>query len=199
MTKTPLSALSDFYGRAFAAVPDEYNRAMRRFLSDLRRSEDAYREEVVAQRSKLGVPAEYRDTPDVERYSLAIQIFAAMTVEAGISYYAVMRFGGELHDDHFRWGSAEERLKRALTHAGISYQDDAELFAVIGRRKTARDCIVHPFSAEYAGPTEDSRMPDRPWPDASAVAARRAVADVDRFFLLLRDIDETTSSLLHMF
>src|SRR5260221_10994693 len=103
MTKTPLSALSDFYGRAFAAVPDEYNRATRRFLSDLRRSEDAYREEVVAQRSKLGVPAENRDTPDVERYSLALQIFAAMTVEAGIRYYAVVRFAGGLNVNAFAW------------------------------------------------------------------------------------------------
>src|SRR5260221_3048498 len=126
----------------------------------MKRSKDGRREEVVPHRSKMGVTANYRDTPDVERHSLAIHIFPAMTVEAGISYYAVMRFGGELHRDHFRSGSAVGRLKRALTHAVISYQDDAELFFVIARRKAARDFIIHQFTAEYAGLTQDSRMPD---------------------------------------
>jgi hypothetical protein len=199
MTDSPLEARIDLVGRAFAAPQDDLNRAMRRFLRDMKQAEDEYRTEVAAQRETLKVPAEYSDTPDVERYSLAVQIFAAMTIEAGISFYAVMRFGGDPHDDHFRWGSMETRLKEALRHAHIEIADDNEIIEVLHRRKVARDRIVHPFSAEYDEPTSSDRKPDRAWPDCSAAEAHRAVADVDRFFALLRDLDASTSFMLHMF
>ena len=194
MTVENLNPRNEHVGRTLTAPHDELYRAMRGFLKDLERAEESYREEVIAIRKKLQVPAEYTETPDVERYSLAIQVFAAMTIEAAISFYAVLRFGGENHDDHFRWGSADNRLRTALSYAGVAFEDDAEILRLVRAVMDARHTIVHPFSAEFRGTEQATiQVPHRPVPDVSAAAARSAIEDVDRFFQLLRQLDESHS------
>jgi hypothetical protein len=194
MTGENLNPRDEHVGRTFTAPHDELYRAMRGFLKDLQGAEEAYREEVIAIRKNLQVPAQYTETPDVERYSLAIQVFAAMTIEAAISFYAVLRFGGENHDEHFRWGSADNRLRTAFDHAGIDSGDDAEILRIVRDVMGARHQIVHPFSAEFLG-TEQATIqaPHRPFPDVSAAAGRRAIENVDRFFELMRQLDEPHS------
>lgn len=63
-----------------------------------------------------------------------------------------------------------------------------------------RHTIVHPFSAEFLG-TEQATIqaPYRAFPNASAEAARAAVANVDRFFELLRMLDEPHSRFFVLF
>src|SRR5436190_6354753 len=102
MAEIKLKPRTEHDGREFTVPHEDLYRSMRRFLDDLKRAERDYREEVVAIRAKLGVPAVYTETVDVQRYSLAIQVFAAATIEAVISLYAVLIFGGENHDKHFR-------------------------------------------------------------------------------------------------
>lgn len=194
MPAQELNPRNHHVGRTFTAPHDELYRAMRGFLKDLEKAEETYRMEVAEIRTKLRIAAEYTETPDVERYSLAIQVFAAMTIEAAISFYAVLRFGGEHHDDHFRWGSADNRLQTALSHAGMAFEDDAEILRLVRAVMDARHTIVHPFSAEFLGTEQATiQVPHRPFFDVSAVAARSAIESVDRFFELLRQLDEAHS------
>ena|SRR5258708_39330340 len=58
---------AEFYGHTFAASHDEINRAMRRFLGDHRRAEQAYTQEMADLRTKMGITAEHTETPEVER------------------------------------------------------------------------------------------------------------------------------------
>lgn len=170
-------------------------RHMHAFLKDLERAETEYRQEVGAIREKLGVAAFYSETLDVERYSLAVQVFAAFTIEATISFYAVLRFGGENYDKHFAEGGAANRLQRALQHAGVVIEGEAEILRVVRRVMEGRHRIVHPVTVEYSGTEQATiRNPDRPGPDESASAARTAVADVDRFLELLRGADSRHSN-----
>lgn len=200
MTAQNLNPRDHHVGRTFTAPHNEIGRAMRGFLKDLEEAEETYRKEVVEIRTNLQLPAQYIETPDVERYSLAIQVFAAMTIEAAISSYAVLRFGGENHDEHFRWGSAHERLRTALSHAGLDLEDDAEILRIVQDVMDARHKIVHPFSAEFLGSEQATiQVPRRPFPDVSAAAARSAIRCVDRFLELLRQHDESHSRFFEQF
>lgn len=194
MLADSLKPRDDHVGRTFTAPHDELYRAMRGFVKDLEDAEERYRREVADIRVKPKIPAEYSETPEVERHSLAVQVFAAMVIESAISFYAVLRFGGENHDDHFRWGSADKRLSAALRHAGVNVEADAEILRIVRSIMDARHSIVHPFSAEFLG-TEQATIqaPYRPFADSSAKGARRAVESVDKFFALLRQLDEPHS------
>jgi hypothetical protein len=177
-------------GRTFLVPHEELYNVMKRFERDMKRAESDYHEEVAAIRSKLGVPAVYSETVDVERYSLAVQVFAAATMEATISFYAVLRFGGEKHDDYFRWDSAHKRLESIFSHAGIEASGKQEILDIVRRVFQQRHRIVHPYSGEMVKVGDDTKqIPDRPFPDESAAAARRTVKDLERFFQLLHDLD----------
>jgi hypothetical protein len=189
--------VTDQIGRQFTAPHHDLYRAMRAFMADLEGAEKEYREEVVAIRKKLGVPAQYTETFHVERCSLAVQVLAAAAIEAIISLYAVLRFGGHYHDRHFRWDSAASRLSTALEYAGIAVDQDDEMLVLVRRVMEARNRIVHPFSVEFTGDGQATiRSPDRLGPNESAAAARMAVADVDRFLVLLCGLDDANSIFL---
>jgi hypothetical protein len=173
MPAESLNRRDEHVGRTFTAPHNELYRAMHGFLKDLAEAEESYRQEVAEIRSKLRIAAEYSETPDVERYSLAIQVFAAMIIEAAISFYAVLRFGGEKHDDHFRWGSADKRLRAALRHAGADLQDDAEILRLVRSVMDGRHTIVHPFSAEFLGDEQARRFKLRTDPSPTPVRKRR--------------------------
>ena len=80
-------------GVGFGSSHAELFRATQQFLRDVERAEHEGREEADAIQKKFGIPAPYRPTVHVERYSVAVQVFAAMTLEAVIDMYAVVRFG----------------------------------------------------------------------------------------------------------
>jgi hypothetical protein len=167
---------------------------MKRFGRDIAEAEQAAKREVAAIREKLGIAAEYQETTDVERFSLAVQVFATMTVEAAISCHTVVRFGGEHYDDHFRWGSPASRLKKSLEHAGIPIGEDDEVLQLIRRLADTRNQIVHPHTQEIHDEAPGQpRMPGRGYPEMTAAAAQRAMQDVDRFLLLLRQLDPSAS------
>jgi hypothetical protein len=177
-------------GRALTIPFQGLYRATRGFLDDLRKAEASCQEEIAEIRSRLNLEAEYYEAPDIERLSLAVQVFAAVTVEAAVSFYAVMRFGGDNHDEHFRWGQLDDRLKRICQHCGISLASDSELLKLIRELMDARHRIVHPFTAEFSGPRDASiQSPARAFADESAAAAREAVDKLDRVFELLRQLD----------
>ena len=194
MKKPPPEPRHDRVDRQVATAHERLYHAMRAFLKDLERAEREYHAEVAAQREELGIDARYTETRDVERYSLAIQLFAGATIEAVVSLYAVLKFGGDKHDDHFRWGEADKRLKRAFHLAGIQVDDDAEILKLIRAVTAGRHPIAHPFAAEYFGPEQASiELPPRRWMDESAAAGRQAIAHVDRIMELLRELDEPES------
>jgi hypothetical protein len=175
-------------------------RAMCGFLGDLDRAEADYRVEVSALRAKLGVAASYLETPEVERYSLAVQLFAAMTVDALVSFFVILRFGGAHHDDHSRWPPTDQRLRKALDHVGVPISDDAEVLGLIRKLMEARHRIAHPHSVELLGSEQAAiEIPDRRGPDYTAVAAREAVAIVNRVFEILRDLDPDHAHFLTTF
>ncbi len=164
---------------------------MRGFLFDVERAEAEYRQEVEAIKAKLGVHATYSDTPAVMRYSAATQLFAAITVDALISLYVVLKYGGENHDKVLRMGSTEKRLKAVFAGVGKVLPEDAEIFRLLRDIATSRHRIAHPHSAEYVqGRAGKSPQPDRPWSDDSGAAAREAVQRVDRVIQLLMSLDE---------
>jgi hypothetical protein len=190
MTKQKPIPHEDLVGRALTIPFQGPYRATRGFLKDLTKAEAAYREEIVEIRSKLNVDAEYHDTPDVQRLSLAVQTFAALTIEAAVSFYAVMRFGGDNHGEHFRWGQVVDHLARICHHCGVPLASDSELLKLVRELMEARHRIVHPFSAEFSGTRKASiQSPARVFPDDSAAAAREAVANLDRAFGLLQQLD----------
>jgi hypothetical protein len=184
--------MDDHKGREISVPHAGLYRAMRRFLDDLTIAEAEHRHELNAMREKMGVAAEFIETPEIERLSWAVQIFAAMTIEALISFYAVLRFGGEHHDAHFRWESPDKRLRKALRHAGVELDEDTEILMVVRDIMEARHAIAHPFSAEYKGSEQAAiQLPRRRGPDGSTSAARMAVAGVDRFLRLLSEHDSS--------
>ena len=190
MSPSDLNPRHNHVGRELSIPHEGLYRATRRFLEDLQSAEELYRQEVLAIRERLGVAATYVETEHVQRYSLAVQVFAAMTMEAAISFYAVLRFGGEKHDEHFRWDKAHKRLQKAFKHARIRLDDDAEILEVVRSVMEGRHRIVHPFTVEYLGPEQATiQQPDRPGPDESAAAARRAMAALERFLVLMRELD----------
>jgi hypothetical protein len=190
MTPSDLHPRHDHVGRELSIPHEGLYRATRLFLEDLQSAEDSYRQEVLAIREKLGVPAVYRETDHVQRFSMAVQVFAAMTMEAVISFYAVLRFGGEKHDEHFRWDPALKRLQKALKHAGVQLDDEAEILELVRSVMEGRHRIVHAFTVEYSGSEQATiQQPDRQGPDETAAAARRAMEGLDRFLALLREVD----------
>lgn len=190
MTKELPPSRTEHVGRQLSAAHHEYDWSMRAFLADLGRAEKWQVENIAELRAKLGVAAEYSETRDIERFSLAVQVFAAIAIESAISFYAVLRFGGEHHDDHFRWPPAVERLRKALPGVEENGTVVAELCELVERVMKNRHRIMHPVVPEYSGPDVPTlQQPDRPFPNTSAAAAREAAAEVDRFYSLMRDAD----------
>src|SRR5258708_6931429 len=69
MQSPDLTPRSDHVGRELTVPHEGLYRTMRGFLADLDAAERSYRKEVAAIREKLGIPAQYMETTDVERYS----------------------------------------------------------------------------------------------------------------------------------
>src|SRR6266540_3112109 len=116
-------------GVSFGTYHEALFRAVREFLADVKRAEREAHEEVENIRKKLGIPAVYQPDIHVERYSMAVQVLVAMTMEGAIDMYGVVKFGEEDARKTWKWfhnkgpgGKLQEMIKAAK---GIDLDDDA--------------------------------------------------------------------------
>jgi hypothetical protein len=184
------------------AIPyaDLYH-ATRRLLADVARAEDDAKENIAEIRQELGIAAECSPTPVVELYVAAVQVFAAMTLEAAIDLYAILRFGEMNARAHFRQKPIWKRLQTLLTAAtGIRPEDDAVILGIVRSIFEARNALVHPKSIETeydreGRPTSSQTMELFPWLDGDM--ARSTVLDLDRFFDEICRVDPKVFGVLH--
>lgn len=83
-----------------------------------------------------------------QTYAWAVQVFAAMTVEAALNTYGVARFG-EQEFERFRWNGPVRRLRRMAKYgAGLTLEESHELCRLVASLMEKRDGIVHMQSDE---------------------------------------------------
>jgi hypothetical protein len=180
-------------GVGFGASHSGMYRATLRLLKDVARAEAEAKEEVAALRTKHNIAAEYRPTPDVELYSAAVQVFAAMTIEASIDLYAVVRFGEDNVRKGFSRGPTWKRLKEFLEAAtGAELDDNAEILTAVRNIFAARNAIVHPKSDETRYDDSGRPIQEKPekfFPGLDGDSARDAVERMNSFYVLIRTAD----------
>jgi len=183
-------------GVSFGTYHEALFRAVREFLADVKRAEREAHEEVENIRKKLGIPAVYQPDIHVERYSMAVQVLVAMTLEGAIDLYGVVKFGEGDDCKTWKWfhnkgpgGKLQEMIKAAK---GIDLDDDAEILQIVKKVFKARNAFVHPKSDETV--FDDAGNPLRVrtehlFPGQDGNHARAAYEDLSRFLRLLHDID----------
>jgi len=117
----------------------------------MRVAESAYRDEVTAIQRNLGIAAEYSDTPNVELYSVLIQVLVALTIDAATAAYGVAKFGGDKFEKHFRWESPTKRLAKAFGLCGLG--DGEAILTIVERHWRARNRIVLSLTRFRGRPT----------------------------------------------
>lgn len=117
----------------------------------------------------------------LESYAWAVQVFAAVTVEAALNTYGLVRFNAEQFELHFRFAGPVPRLKAMLAFgAGVNLDDDDALVTTLKSLMAKRDRIVHMQSDEEQ---LDSGAADQPSAAPDPVAeAKAALQDMDVFF-----------------
>lgn len=91
---------------------------------------------------------------DIQLYSQAAIVFAAMTVEAALNTYGLVRFGEEAFEKHFAFHGPAQRLRRLASYgAGRELESDDPMLTSLTRLISVRNRIAHTRS-------EESRMDD---------------------------------------
>jgi hypothetical protein len=190
-------------GISFGTYQEQLFRATREFVADVKRAEKEARDEAVQIRAKLGIPAEYRPDVHVERYSMAVQVFAALTAEATIDMYAVVRFGEEAVRKTWKRnqrGGMAGKLGEMLQAAGVSRESSAELLQVTSRIFKARNAFVHPKSDETVFDEKGNPVRTRGenvFPEVDEKAAQASYDDLLRFFKLLHQLQPDLGAMIH--
>jgi len=84
-----------------------------------------------------------------DTYALAAQVFAALTAEAQLNTYGLVRFGEELFEREFRWKGPITRLQRMVARgAGVELPRSDALVRTLASLMDKRDPIVHMQSNE---------------------------------------------------
>jgi hypothetical protein len=193
MAKTPLMPRSVPIGVGFGSRHSSIYMATRTLLEDVQRAEQEAFENVEETRRILKVDAVYRPTIKVQTYSAAVQVFAAMTAEAAIDMYAVMRFGEANIRNRFSPGGIVRRLKQLLqAGTGADLDDHAEILVLLRRLVEARNALVHPKSDEvlYSDSGEQLTHSVEPFfPGVDGDAARDAFRNLNEFYRIINTLD----------
>ncbi len=124
-------------------------------------------------------PQLFELTKKRDALSDSVMIFVAMTVEAFINYYGVIRFGENDYQTHIERKGFIPKIKFILLKCdSISLNSNSELLKIMDKIAKQRSDLVHPKTKEVEGylPVED--RPGHKIPEA----AQEAVDNMNSFF-----------------
>lgn len=149
-------------------------------------------EEVVAEVNRLwpkplDQPVKQRETTEAhwdlarkrDLLSDSVNVFSAMSVEAFLNFYGVLRLGPETFNRNFEWLGPVRKLKALLSLCDkIQLTKNDPIVRVLDRIARRRNSLVHPRVREVQGV---SRAEDRDG-DKIPEVARETVSDMVQFF-----------------
>ncbi len=136
-------------------------------------------------------------SPEAQMYSRAVQVFAAMAVEAALNCYGLMWFGEAGFEKYFKRCPTVPKLKKlAKICAGKELNDTDEIVRLASSLMVKRNAHVHPRAEESSPDAQgvfrivtQKRQPRR-YPSAGHEAA----AELNRFLELFAGLDRRTAS-----
>lgn len=183
----------------YGVPQSELYAACERFWKDLERADKIGRADAAALSQALQIEYEYHGTWEVELYASAIHIFAAMTVEAVMNVFAVVRFGEQHFNAHFRYGPPITRLRKILYYLPqIDLSDDSEIAQLIKRLFKVRDDLVHAKSAEDFYDEQHRPIREREDLVVTKETAADALADLRRFVNWISQLDQEVESFIQV-
>jgi hypothetical protein len=183
----------------FGVPQIELHRACRRLLENAIAAEVAGQQEHANLVASLGFDFGYTPNWEVEMYASAVHIFAAITAEAIMNVYAVVRFGESHFNRCFRYGNPVLRLRSILHYLPqIDLSDGSEIVLICRRLFDVRDELVHAKSTEDRRDAEGKRILPQPFPEISKETAAKAVSDLERFIQLMMSFDSEVSLFLEV-
>ncbi len=142
----------------------------------------------------------------VQCYSRAVQVFAAMVVEATLNTYGLLRFGEETFERKAARAGPAERAKLLLESMDAASIADVEaIVRIVDRLARRRNALVHPRAElcllDCETGTFQTVTQRRPGP-VNPDAARLTIAEMERFLKLFGEIlekhDVDAAVLLHL-
>lgn len=138
---------------------------------------------------------------DVQLYSRAVQVFAAMSVEAALNAYGLMRFGAAEFDayEKLRHGPRRKLLELLDHEYAGRPSDDSEIVQCVDRLVARRNALVHQQSDESTIGVNAvlSYVSDIRWPDVTMTAGTAAIKDMQAFFSTFPNLDGETAGFFH--
>lgn len=126
--------------------------------------------------------------------SEAVQVFCAMTVEGVVNVLGVMILGEHVFQEKLERKPLLEKLASLLPLMDDKpLSENVELLETAGRLAGARNQFVHPK------PREGWPVFDNAQRQADLQGARAAIADIDQFFLLLRNYNPNYAAFFILF
>lgn len=93
----------------------------------------------------------------------AVEIYAAMSVEAFLNFYGVVRLGETFYRDNLQRVGVTEKLTLLLAMCdGVELERDSELWRTVRGLFDRRNALVHPKARELPGYGEDGTPPPAP-------------------------------------
>ena len=133
----------------------------------------------------------FQDFLDTHMHAEAAIMFAALSIEAFLNLYGVMRFEEDFYERQFeRLGPRAKVAAIVVACLSRVLDDSDELLQIVGRIASARNDLAHPKAREI----RDGRVLSEPPPPYER--ARQAVADAERFFALFVGLDPDAESLV---
>lgn len=139
---------------------------------------------------------------DVKLYSSAVTVFCAMSVEAAINAYGLMRFGKDQLEAHFRLLGPTRRLEELVRCTrGVKLRRSDPLLQATRRLFARRNAIVHPQAAEASF---DARgfltVPESAWGTPTKTKdADASINDMRTFFSAFPMLDRDAATFLRPF
>ncbi len=119
-----------------------------------------------------------------DRLSDSVKVFSAMSVEAFLNFYGVVRLEQNYFDNHVEKLGPVPKLKRLFALCeGKALTDSEPIVIVLSRIAARRNRLVHPRTVEVASSAVSGigdRIPE---------IAREAIADMDAFFVEFGRLD----------
>lgn len=135
---------------------------------------------------------------DIQLYSQATIVFAAMTAEAALNTYGLLRFGEETFEKHFAFRGPAKRLRRLARYgAGREVPWDDPMLLALTRLVGVRNSIAHTRSEESrmdAAGVFHTSTTQRRFNWASEVES--LVQDMDTFLTQFAALDPEAGSFL---
>jgi hypothetical protein len=129
--------------------------------------------------------------------SRAVQVFAALAVEAFVNDYAYLRLGEQSFEKLLKWTSTSKKLAFICRGAFGNFDSNAEIVSVMRSLSDRRNELVHP-KPEMQARLEDGtvRETTKRLPLCDPNSALAAVRDMERFFELFTQVDLEAAMLL---